>query len=125
MLNYLLIGLGAAIGGVLRFWLSNYTYKFLPETFPYGTLFVNVSGSFILGLIIFYFSEKELLSAQLRIFLAIGFCGGFTTFSTFSLETINLLRESQYWFSFLNIMLNIFLCLLGMYLAYLLTKILG
>jgi CrcB protein len=125
MLNYLLIGLGAAIGGVLRFWLSNYTYKFLPETFPYGTLFVNVSGSFILGLIIFYFSEKELLSAQLRIFLAIGFCGGFTTFSTFSLETINLLRESQYWFSFLNIILNLFLCLLGMYLAYLLTKILG
>jgi CrcB protein len=124
-LNYIYIGLGAAIGGVIRFWLSNYTYKILPESFPYGTLIVNVCGSFLLGLIMFYFNERGLLGPNLRVFLAIGFCGGFTTFSTFSLETMNLLRDSQFWLGFLNIGLTIFLNLLAIYLAYLISKLLG
>ena len=59
MLNYIFVGFGAAIGGVLRYWLANYTYKFFPESLPIGTLVVNAVGSFILGLIMFYFSDKN------------------------------------------------------------------
>jgi len=125
MLNYIYVGLGAAIGGTFRFWLSNYTYKMLPISFPYGTLIVNVCGSFLLGFIMFYFNERELLGPNLRIFLAIGFCGGFTTFSTFSLETMNLFRDSQFWLGFLNIGLTLFLNFLAIYLAYLISKLLG
>ena len=110
---------------MLRFWLSNFTYKILPESFPFGTLVVNVAGSFLLGLIMFYFNDRELLGPNLRIFLAIGFCGGFTTFSTFSLETMNLIKDAQYFFVILNIVLQVFLCLLGIYFAYLISKLLG
>lgn len=120
---YLLVSLGAAIGGALRYWLSNYVYKFLPAVFPYGTLAVNVIGSFIIGIIIFYFDQKQLISSNLRLFLTVGFCGGFTTFSTFSLETINLFRDSQFGVGILNIFLNLFLCLIGVYIAYLLSKL--
>ncbi len=123
MINYLIVSFGAAAGGALRYWLSNYTYKFLPTTFPYGTLVVNIVGSFLLGIIMFYFDQKELISSQLRIFLAIGFCGGFTTFSSFSFETLNLFRDSQVGLGLLNIALNISLCLIGVYLAYLISKI--
>jgi len=125
MMNYFLVGLGAAFGGTLRYWVSNLTFKFFTENFPYGTLVVNVLGSFIIGLLMFYFNDKELLTPQFRLFLAVGFCGGFTTFSTFSYETIVLLRETQFILGFLNIALNLLLCLSGVFLAYLLTKLIG
>lgn len=123
MINYLLVSLGAAIGGALRYFLSNFAYKFFPETFPYGTLAVNVIGSFLLGIIIFVPAEKELISPQLRLFLTVGLCGGFTTFSTFSLETFNLFRDSEIYLAFLNIFLNLFICLAGIYLAYIISKL--
>ena len=123
MMNYLIVSLGAALGGGLRYWVSNITYKFLPATFPYGTLAVNVIGSFILGVIIFMFDDKQLITPGLRLFIAVGFCGGFTTFSTFSLETINLLKDSQIIPGLLNILLNLSLCLAGVTLAYFISKV--
>ncbi len=123
MINYLLVSLGAAVGGGLRYWVSNITYKIFPSTFPYGTLAVNLIGSLLLGILIFLFDDKELITPGLKLFLAVGFCGGFTTFSTFSLETINLLKDSQYIPGLLNILLNLFLCLAGVALAYFLSKI--
>lgn len=121
-MNYLLVSVGAALGGVLRYWLSGYVHKFLPSNFPYGTLAVNFSGSFILGLIIFYFDDRELINPSLKLFLTIGFCGGFTTFSTFSLETINLLKNSEFLLGFGNIFLSLVLCLGGIYAAYILAR---
>jgi CrcB protein len=115
--------IGSAIGGGLRYWLSNAVYKYLPVTFPYGTLAVNIIGSLILGLIVFVFDEKELLNNQLKIFLTIGFCGGFTTFSTFSLETFNLIRDSEYLFAALNVLANLLFCVLGVFLAYIISKL--
>ncbi|OGU33481.1 MAG: hypothetical protein A2057_05950 [Ignavibacteria bacterium GWA2_35_9] len=123
MINYLIVSIGAAIGGVSRYWLSNLAYKYFPAIFPYGTLIVNIVGSFLLGLIIFVFDEKELLNNQLKIFLTIGFCGGFTTFSTFSLETFNLIRDSEYFLASINVILSIVFCLLGVFLAYIVSKI--
>ena len=125
MINYLLVSLGAAIGGGLRFGISRYTYKILPVTFPYGTLIVNVIGSFLIGIIMFYLDPKELITPRLRLFLTVGFCGGFTTFSTFSYESFSLFRDSQFILAGLNIIFNVLVCLTGIYLAYVLTKILN
>lgn len=123
MNNLLIVMFGSAIGGAFRYWLSGAVYRFLPETFPYGTLAVNVVGSFILGLIIFIFDDRELINSQLRLFLTIGLCGGFTTFSTFSMETFNLLKDSQYFLALLNVGLNVFFCLTGVFLAYSISKL--
>jgi CrcB protein len=120
--NYAIVFFGAGIGGVLRYWLSSFVYKFLPANFPYGTLSVNLIGSFILGFVMFGLYEKELINQDMRLFLTIGFCGGFTTFSTFSLETVNLIKNSEFIIASLNILLNVILCLAGTYLAYILSN---
>ncbi len=121
-MNYLYVGLGAGLGGALRYWLSAVVYKIVPSYFPFGTLAVNILGSFILGVLIFGLDDKELLSPTLKLLLAIGFCGGFTTFSTFSLETVNLLRDSEFLFAGLNIILNVVVTITSIYLAYIIVK---
>lgn len=123
--NYIIVFIGAGIGGVFRYWLSGFVYKFLPPTFPYGTLSVNVLGSFIIGVVMYYFDANELISQQLRIFLTIGLCGGLTTFSTFSYETINFLKEREYLYAGLNILLNLFLTLFVLFISYKLSKIIS
>ena len=125
MFNYLLVSAGAAIGGALRYGISNYIQRHISVIFPYGTLVVNVVGSFILGLIMFYLNDKELIGNDFRLFLAVGFCGGFTTFSTFSYETINLFRDAEIGLAVFNVFLNVVLCLVGVYLAYLISKLIG
>ncbi len=99
MQNYILVFFGTGIGGILRYWSSNYIYRFLPPTFPYGTLLVNILGSFIIGIVMYYFNDNELIDQELRIFLTVGFCGGLTTFSTFSFKTINFLKEKEFLFT--------------------------
>ena len=125
MLNYILVSAGAAIGGVLRYGISSYIQRNISVVFPYGTLVVNVVGSFILGIIMFYLNEKELIGSELRLFLTVGFCGGFTTFSTFSYETLTLFRDSEFGLAIYNVLLNVVLCLVGIYLAYLISKLIG
>lgn len=123
MINYLIVSAGAAIGGAARYWLSNFVYNFLPQNFPYGTLTVNFIGSIILGIVVYFFDSKELISPGFRLFITIGFCGGFTTFSTFSIETINLFRDSQILLALLNIFSSIILCLAAVYLVSINSKI--
>lgn len=125
MQHYLIVFFGAGIGGVLRYWGSNYIYKFFPPTFPYGTLAVNILGSFIIGIVMFYLDANELINQDLRIFLTVGFCGGLTTFSTFSYETINFLKEKEFLFAGLNVLSNVFITLLVLFIAYKLSKILS
>jgi CrcB protein len=122
MIKFILVFLGAGLGGSFRYFISSLSFKVLPVYFPYGTLIVNVLGSAILGIIIFGFDEKELLNTNLKLLLTVGFCGGFTTFSTFSLETINLLRDTEYMLASINILLNVILTLLGIYIGYLITR---
>jgi CrcB protein len=122
MKNLFFAAIGAAFGGALRYWLSSTVQGIFPITFPFGTLTVNIIGSFILGFIIFFFDAREILSPEFKIILTIGFCGGFTTFSSFSLETINLLRDSEYLYAVLNISFNLVFSLLAVIAAYYLAK---
>ncbi len=120
MLKYLFVSSGAAVGGVLRYWMSDFVHKFLPATFPFGTLIVNVLGCFILGVIMYGLNERAVISQELKLFLTVGFCGGFTTFSTFSLETVNLMKNSEYTFALVNIVGSVVICIAATFLAYLL-----
>ena len=125
MQNYFIVFLGAGLGGVARYWGSNVVYSFLPVTFPYGTLAVNVVGSLIIGITMYYFNENQLISPDMRIFLTTGFCGGLTTFSAFSFETINFLKAGEYLLAGLNIVANVVLTILALFIAYKLSKILS
>lgn len=125
MINYLLVSAGAAIGGALRYGISTYIQKNQSVIFPYGTLLVNIIGSFLLGIIMFYLNEKDLIGNEIRLFLTVGLCGGFTTFSTFSYETLMLIRDSELLLAFYNVILNLVLCLAGIYIAYLISKLIG
>lgn len=125
MQNYFIVFLGAGLGGMLRYWGSNWVYEFLSPTFPYGTLFVNVLGSFIIGLVMYYLDANELISLEMRILLTTGFCGGLTTFSTFAFETINFLKEREYFYAGLNSLLNVFLTLIALFVAYKISKLIS
>ena len=121
-MNILFVFVGAGLGGVARYLVSELASRHLPVYFPFGTLIVNLLGSIILGFLIFGFDEKELLSHRLKLFLGIGFCGGLTTFSTFSFETFYLLKDTQFLLASINIFLNVVTTILGIYIAYLIVR---
>ena len=106
------IGIFGGLGCVARFLASDWTYQLLGRSLPYGTLMVNIVGSFLLGLLMVFGLRTTLLSPELRVGLSVGFMGGFTTFSTFSYETLKLLEEGSVWQAGANILLNIGFCLL-------------
>lgn len=108
----ILIGAGSFIGGICRYLSTQFIQNKFLSAFPYGTLWVNVTGCFIIGLI-FGLSEKANLPAEWRLFLATGFCGGFTTFSAFSNETLALLRDGQFWSAAWYVAASVFLGLLA------------
>jgi len=96
-LSYLWVAFGSALGGMGRFAASGLSVRWFGETFPWGTLFVNVTGSLIIGALAAVVpAESRLLSDNARDFLMIGVCGGFTTFSSFSLQTLNLARNGDW-----------------------------
>ena len=122
MFKYFIVFIGSGIGGSFRYWLSSLIHKYAPPYFPYGTFVINILGSLILGWMIFGLDEKDLINPSLKLFIGIGFCGGFTTFSTFSLETFNLMKNGEILLAGLNILLSVIISLIGIYIAYLLTR---
>jgi len=118
--NYLWVAAGAALGGVLRYWCSGIAARLGAETFPWGTLFINVSGSMFIGFFAtFSGPEGRLIVAPgARLFVMTGICGGYTTFSTFSFETLRLLQDREWGYAALNISASVALCLVGVWLGH-------
>jgi CrcB protein len=108
-----MIALGGAIGAVLRFAGSNAVYSWLGRDFPYGTLMVNILGSFLMGLLAILFIERLEATPELRAFILIGVLGAFTTFSTFSIETFYLIEQGEVFKAGLNMLLSVVLCVIA------------
>lgn len=114
---YVWVAIGSALGGVGRLACSRGMAALLGTAFPWGTLLVNVAGAFLIGLVAGLAGPGCRIGADLRLFLAVGLCGGFTTFSAFSFETMELLRERQLAAAGANVLLSVLLCLAGVWLG--------
>jgi len=120
---YLWIALGGALGSVARFWCSGVTARLVGETFPWGTLAVNVVGSFIIGFAATMMGPDGRLffGSTARQFVLVGFCGGYTTFSSVSLQTLNLLNDGEWFAATGNVVLSVILCMLAVWAGHLLA----
>ena len=118
----LLIGIGSFLGGVCRYYSQQIISKFFPSPLPYGTLSVNIIGCLLIGIIYGLSERGNLLSPEWRLFLTTGFCGGFTTFSTFSYESIALIQDGEFFYLSLYIALSVILGLASTYLGMLVVK---
>ena len=107
----LLIAVGGALGAVMRFLSQATIYELVGRSFPFGTMFVNVTGSFLMGLLSIFLVEKFNLGAERHMAILIGVLGSFTTFSTFSIETLVLSEQGDMFKAFANIMLSVVLCI--------------
>lgn len=122
MKSWLAIAAGGAAGALLRFWVSSGVYAWLGRDFPYGTLAVNVLGSLLMGFLAYTLTERLSTGPELRAAILIGFLGSFTTFSTFSMETLSLLSQGETWKPLSNIFLSVSLCLAAAWLGVLLAR---
>ena len=120
----LLVGTGGFIGSVSRFMASRFMQNYFPSAFPFGTFAVNITGCFLIGLIYGISERSSLLTSGWKLFLAVGFCGGFTTFSTFANENLALLRDGEFFNFVLYTGLSVFLGIAATFIGVLITKIL-
>lgn len=122
----IILGLGCATGGIARFGVSQWLHQWLGRTFPWGSLGVNLLGSLLMGVGFIIFVEKPLLSLalthQLRLLLLVGLLGSFTTFSTFALETVNLLQNGRLLISLIYVLASVLLCIFMAYLGTVIAK---
>jgi CrcB protein len=120
MYNYFWIAVGSGLGGIVRYWCSGIAARTIGETFPWGTLIVNVVGSFIIG----FFATvtgpdgRVFVSTTTRQFVMVGFCGGYTTFSSFSLQTLNLMNDGEWTYAVTNAAASVFACLLAVWIGH-------
>jgi fluoride exporter len=113
--NYLWIALGAVVGASARYFLSTYIGRHFSTIFPYGTLLINITGSLILGFFLVYASERVLVDPRWRLLVAVGFCGSYTTFSSYAFESFALMEQGQWMLMGLNILSSNALCLAGVF----------
>jgi CrcB protein len=118
----LLVGAGGFAGSIARFLSQQLVLKYYPSSFPWGTLLVNITGCFLIGLIYAVAEKGTLISPEVRLLLATGFCGGFTTFSSFAYENIALMRDGEWLYAFLYILASLIVGLLAAYLGLFIIK---
>jgi CrcB protein len=119
----LLVGTGGFLGSISRFLASRFMQNSFPAAFPYGTFLVNITGCLLIGLIYGFSERSSLLTTEWKLFLAVGFCGGFTTFSTFANENLALLRNGEFFYFFLYTGLSVLLGIAATFIGFLITKI--
>jgi len=127
MLNYIIVGVGSAGGGIARYWASGLVANRFGQTFTWGTLFVNVTGSFIIGFFATVTAPEGrwLVGPRGRNFFMTGFCGGYTTFSSFSLQTLNLAQDNEWLYAGGNAVFNLVLCLIAVWAGHILAEIIN
>lgn len=118
--NLLLVGLGGGLGSMARFLCQKYVYEWHPHSFPFGTFLVNVTGCFLIGMFYALADREQWLTPEWRVLLTTGFCGGFTTFSSFAFENISLLKHGEIGYFLLytlgSVVLGIAACWAGIWL---------
>ena len=118
--EYIWIAIGSALGGMGRYFFSGVAARLIGETFPWGTLIVNVVGSFVIG----FFATltgpdgRVFVGTNARQFVLVGFCGGYTTFSSFSLQTLSLMQDGEWAYAGFNIAVSVALCLAAVWAGY-------
>lgn len=122
MVRMLLVGLGGFVGTLCRYWLSGFIAKRYGETFPLGTLVVNAIGCFIIGFLFYFFYDRSLTTPTARTVVLIGVIGGFTTFSSYGLQTFTLLRDGEVFLALVNVLASNVLGLALVWLGYVLAK---
>lgn len=118
----LAIAAGGALGALLRFWVSSGVYAVLGRGFPYGTLAVNVLGSLLMGLLYILMLERLALGAEWRAFALVGLLGAFTTFSTFSIETLTLIEQADYFKAVANALVSVVACVGAAFIGVMLAR---
>jgi CrcB protein len=122
MVKFFMICLGGAIGTGARYLISGWALRIFGSSFPYGTLTVNLLGSFLIGVINYIGLNSEMISPTVRIFLTIGVMGGFTTYSSFNYETLQYLQEGIWFLGILNLLVMVFSCLMAGILGFIAAK---
>jgi len=111
--DLLIISLGAIVGANARYLISRYAAKLLGPVFPYGTLLINISGSLIVGFFVIWTTERVFIDPRWRLLVVVGFCGSFTTFSSYAYESMAYFEQGQWLLMWTNILTNNLLCLLA------------
>jgi CrcB protein len=122
MLQLVAIAGGGALGALARFWVSSGIYQLLGKSFPWGTLTVNVVGSFAMGFLLVLFLERLAAAPEWRAAVLVGFLGAFTTFSTFSIETLTLVEQGELTKALLNVLASVVLCVAACWLGLILAR---
>ena len=125
LVRVLSIGLAGFVGTLLRYWLSGVIARRYGETFPYGTLAVNLLGCFVIGFLFYIFYERALVNPALRTTIFIGLLGGFTTFSSYGLQTFTLLRDGELFLALVNVLASNVIGLALVWVGYSLAKVIA
>ena len=124
MIDLLVISLGAIVGANARYLLSRFAAKQFGPVFPYGTLFINIIGSLIVGFFVVWTTERVLVDPRWRLLVVVGFCGSFTTFSSYAFETMAYFEQGQWLLMVSNVLINNLLCLGGALVGMVLARVL-
>ncbi len=125
MNKYVMVGLGGFVGAIARFWLGGFISDRMGGRFPYGTFAINISGSFLVGLILTLLTERANWSPNWRFLIPVGFIGAYTTFSTFEYETLRSVQDGEMWIAFLNVGGSVVAGFLSVWCGVVLGRIIG